>query len=42
MRKFIGYKLIQFIIGVNIIGLPEIHTHTKAVYQVQKHKPKFV
>ena len=42
MRKFIGFKLIEFIIGVNIIGLPEIHTHKKAVYQIVKHKPKFI
>ena len=35
-RIFKGLITIEFWIGVNIIGIPEIHTHELAKYQFKK------
>jgi hypothetical protein len=40
-RVYIGTMLIQFQIGVNIIGLPEFHTHamiiSKSIKETELH-----
>lgn len=37
-RIFKGIIKVEFWIGVNIIGIPQIHTHELAKYQILKTK----
>ena len=42
-RIFKGLITIEFWIGVNVIGIPEVHTHELAKYQLSKtqHREKY-
>ncbi len=37
-RIFKGFKTYCFLIGVNVIGIPDFHTHTAVVNQVKQVK----
>jgi|LakMenEpi02Jun10_1017292.scaffolds.fasta_scaffold59182_1 hypothetical protein len=38
VRTYVGTLLVNFQLGVNVIGLPELHSHTRMLYKVEQEK----
>ena len=37
-RTYVGTFLLSFQLGVNVIGLPELHTHTRILYKIEQER----
>lgn len=37
-RVYVGTFLLNFQLGVNVIGLPELHTHTRILYKIEQER----